>query len=424
MAFYVSRKLSRGPIRFSVDHRRPWNAGDGVDDLRLSTGTDGQFLRLGDEGLYFSESVERGELQLEPIEHESTSLWSWIRPERNLAGVLSATSIAIGLVLTFLGIAVLMSKGGAAAIFEIAVGLALIIAPVTITAQKNRIRRAREEKEREERRAIEERNREIAGEFAEQLKTIPEKHDPTTLNDLRAERASKEIPYDAVSLLARAAVLGAAFDSLRHYEAAGPRGIASGIDEVSNAVGLNPDDTMQTKIGFFQTLVWHLLADDRMHEGQERRLTELREALGLQPADVEKETRAIREFQHLRGVRADSLPVTDATVPLKFQEICFESTIGKLLRNVARRRRAAPVWREAGDASVHVTSKRTLITTKKTIDIPRADLFELEVDYDRGILSMSTGEPKRYDLELPEPIFTAAIADISRKLRDKPAGLV
>ena len=127
MAFYVSRKLNRGLIRFSVDHRRSWDGTAGNEDLRLSTDTAGQFLRLGDEGLYFSENVEGKDLQHGTIGHEKSSLWSWILPERNLQGMLSTVSIVAGLLLLFLGVAVLTRKGGAAAIFEIVIGLALVI---------------------------------------------------------------------------------------------------------------------------------------------------------------------------------------------------------------------------------------------------------------------------------------------------------
>ena len=430
VAFYVRRSLGSGPIRFAVEDRSAagLSTGDG-----FSTSPSGEFRRMGSAGLYFAEERPLdplGAVSPPPIERESI-LWS-LKPEgESLKTYLPILSMGIGVVLIVLGIGVLVANQDPIGWFEIILGLVLLIGPVVLAWGRIRAARARELAERKEREEIVARHRQLVGEFAKQLETLPDNHDAATLDRLRRDREGKDIPYEAVAPVARHAALRTAFRILARIRELRAEGVATEIDRVTDAVGLEETDRNEVKADVYRTVVWHLLADDRMTEEQKARAEELRAALKIDGSLVERELVAIEEFEGLRGLSADNLPSAQSPVTLKFQEACLQSSSGTGVKRVTERvstpqgKVRRQKWAPTKQTHVVVTPKRLILAEKKETVIQYPEVFGIEIDADEGVLEITTRDRKQpYFLSLRDPIRTARVIDIASVLPAKPKGLI
>lgn len=430
VAFYIRRSLGTGPIRFAVDERSPAGLATGEG---LSTGSDGEFRRLGAAGLYFAEQRPvdpLGGIASPPPEKDS--ILAYLKPEgESLRTYLPLLSMGAGLLLIILGIGVVVRNQDAIGWVEIVIGLVMLIGPVAFSINRIRAARARERAERAEREALEARNRELAGEFAKQLETLPESHDPESLKRLRSDRQSREIPYEAVSAYARHATRRAAFRILARIGELGSEGVAREIESVGDAVGLNDDDRVIVRSGVYQTVVWHLLADDRMTDEQKRLVEQLQQALSLDESMTERERTAIEELEGLRGVSAANLPSAVTPIALKFQEDCLHATTGSFARRVFERvktpagqvRRA--MWSPTKETHVVTTSKRLILAMKSETVIQFPEIFGMEVDADEAVIEITVRDRKQpYVISLPDPIRTARVISIASTLPAKPKGLI
>lgn len=430
MAFYIRRSLGTGPIRFAVEERSESGLGTGQG---FSTGPDGEFLRIGAAGLYLSE-----ERPVDPLAGiadqvpEKGSVLSYLKPEgESLRTFLPLISMGLGVVLIVLGIGVVVRNQDAIGYVEIAVGLIMLIGPVAFSYNHIRAARARERAERAEREARQARNREVVGEFASQLETLPDHHDPKALERLKRDREGREIPYEAVSAYARHATTRTAFRILARIDEMGPEGVAREIETVSDAVGLNDEDGAQVRTEVYQTVVWHLLADDRMTDERKQQVEELGRALRVEELVTERERSAIEDLESLRGISGANLPSADTPIPLRFQEECLHATSGSFVKRVFEKvktpagkvRRAR--WAPTKETHVVTTAKRLILGMKSETVIQFPEIFGMEVDGDEGVLELTVRDRKQpYVIALPDPIRTARVIDIASTLPAKPKGLI
>lgn len=409
--FYVRRTLPSGPIRFGVAKRRT----EPLTDGSLSTGSRGEYVRKGSEGLYYSEVVP-DELR------ELTG-----RQMRDDGGLrmkpLAIARILLGLTLLAFGVTIVFVRNDAIGYVEIMIGLALLIVPPARNWKRERERRQRERQERAARAAEETRRREMVGEFAARLQSLTDHHDAAALAAVRAERKNRDIPYEAVSSLAKRAVVDNGFESLSRIDKSDASAVTSRIDEIADAVGLSDEDLLASKREIYLRLMWHLLADDRMGQEQSRILESIRKSFALDEASLARERRAAEELEALSSLTTASLPSQSCTEILRFQEVCHHETRGKTVRAASRRRRQEGQWEEVSDCTLHVTSKRIIISSKSSIDVSLQRVFDLEIDIDEDILMISTDRGKKHYLRLADPIVSAGIIESAAARPRKPQGL-
>src|SRR4051812_26622821 len=110
MTYYVEKQLAFGPIRFGVATRRSLDAIG--DDLTLSTGPNGEFIRRREDGFFFgdTERVVGPSLPVKPTINQ-TPFWSSLKPDGSSRGYLFLILMALGALIMLLGVTVLVRKG-------------------------------------------------------------------------------------------------------------------------------------------------------------------------------------------------------------------------------------------------------------------------------------------------------------------------
>ena len=412
MTFFVRKSLAHGPIRFGVTPRQTL---DQVDtDPGLSTGAAGEFLRRRTSGFFFADTRRFGAPVIpQTASISSTSFWSSLKPDGTPRGWGLFLLLPLGLLLIVIGLAVVVNKGSQGWI-EVILGLAMVSAPIIVTARKRQMVRAQEEKERAEREERERRERKMLADYTAALEKV--RRDPSEQNLTAAKREVRriELPYEIWSGLAKRTALDVAFALLDRLTIARAGEVAERVNTIAASVGLTPADRDAVKLDLYRVVIWHLLADDRLGETQLKELDAFRRRFGIADPEVAPEENAAGEFRLLRGVTNKSLPRQESPIALGFGEYCIHSTRGSILNEKLAVREAC---------ALYVTNKRVLVDGRKRIEVPLPKIDDVEVDFDENYVVIRTGKPiKPVYLRLEQPIYSAALIDLATNIDERPRG--
>jgi heme exporter protein D len=392
MTFFVEKRLALGAIRFGVSPRREAKSID--TDPQLSTGAEGEFIRRRGEGFFFGGN-DRSAVPSLPATPSirSTAFWTSLKQH---AGLLAHG--VLGEIFVLLGVAVLAKKGPAGWV-EVILGLGMIAVPIVKTAQERKAILEQEERERAEREATEKRNREMLAAYTAALDRLNADRSDESIRQL--ESVHPDLPYEIWSAAALRTLLVIAFDELAKRGSGRSAEVAQWMDRASRAAGLTAEDQSGIKLDFFRTIVWHLLADDRMGPVQQEELRTIRSGFGI--ADTE-EDKTIDEFQRLGGLSPKKLPRVQCTTQLAFQEYCVHQS-------------------QAGDALLHVTSRRIVLEGRKKQEYPLSSLSDPTVLADENTLTLRAVDAKKpLHLKVDDPIFTAGMIDLAGSIDERPKG--
>lgn len=419
MGFYIRKSIGTGAIRFNVGERLTEEAARD-SGARFSTGPSGDYQGARGKGLYLHE--ERGEEGSGPNRKIS-------KPPRTVREIAEWIVMGLGAILVILGSAVVVLKS-AAGFVEIVLGAAMILTPPILNAKRRRERRAAEEKVRLEREEIEQRHRDLASQLASSVGRLRNAKDQALLEEIRQERGRGDLPYEAVVPIAIPSAIRTGFDAVSRYETLGARGVAGEVRQILDALALEQSDAQRVRLTLYQTLLWHLLADDRLSSEREKTLEELRAALELPTDDVKAESSATEVFRGLRAVSRESLPSKEVPSQLDFQEKAFHATSGTIMKSrITRsalldgRRTEEETWIESAECQLYVTSKRVRVEGKGGADVPYADLQDVEYDGDLDLLSISWENGRSVlHVRLSDPILTGAMIGLASSSGEKRPG--
>lgn len=401
MTYYVQKTLAVGPIRFGVSVRKPLDAID--DDPALSTGPKGEFIRRRDDGFFFGDTTRVVEPTLPPSPSISqTPFLSSLKPHGTPRGYGFLALMIFGLLFTLLGFAVLARKGPQGWV-EIILGVVCIAIPIVMTAQGRKQIRDQEERERADREAIEKRNRELLTWYMKALNHLKSERTDAAIDALRGERETLTLPYELWGPPARRMMLQIGFDELAKHGVTGSKAIAELLRKAGNAAGLTPEDVTGVVNDLYSTVYWHLLAEDRLGEEQDKHLNALRDGLGISDADTHLEVLSGAQFRDLRGITTANLPRAQCAIQLSFQEYCIHQ---------------APL----DHGTIVITNRRLIVDEKKRAEVALPKVFDVVVDVDSSMVTVKTDEKKPLQLRLGYPIFTAAMIDLAAGLDERPRG--
>lgn len=401
MTYYVEKQLALGPIRFGVGTRRALDVID--DDAALSTGAKGEFVRRRDDGFFFGDTtraVEPTFVRAKTI--SQTPFLSSLKPDKTPRGYAFLALMGLGAFFMLLGFSVLATKGPQGWV-EVILGVICIAIPIAMTAQRRKQIRDQEERERVEREALEQRNLEMVTWYTKALNHLRIDRSDAAVDALRGERASLTAPYDLWSSAARRTILEIAFDELAKRGVAGSKVIGDFIRNAGDAAGLTPEDIKGVQLDLYATVVWHLLAEDRLGKVQEAEVQTLREGLGITDVDAPVEANAIEQFRGLRSISMAGLPRSECAIPLNFQEYCIHQ---------------APLH----DGILFITNRRLIDGERRRSEVVMPKVFETAVDVDDSSIRIKSDQKKPLRLTLANPIFTAAIIDLAASLDERPKG--
>lgn len=407
MSFYVQKSLAHGPIRFGVNPRQTL---DEIDtDPSLSTGPAGEFLRRRTFGFFFADIRPIGAPDLASSTPRSPSLWASLVPEDRRGWIFIGMMI-LGVILVLLGLSVVVNKGPQGWI-EVILGIGLAATPLVVTAQKRRVIRAEEERQRAEREERERRNREAIASYATALERLRENTNDETLAAATRERQQLEVSHRVWRPLAKRTVLHIGFDALARLTTDRAPEVAKLMNRVANAIGLDRADATDVKADLYQVIVWHLLADDRLGTVQSEQLRKLEADFGISGRDLSAEREAVDEFDRLRGITREDLPRADGGIPLGFREQCIHVGQGKVISRAG-----------SESSPLYLTNKRLIIGGgRRRIEVPLSRIDDVDVDVDANTLTLRLVQPaKPIVLQVEQPIYTAALIDIATTIDDRP----
>ena len=394
MTFYVERKLALGPISFGVTPGQTTID----DDPALSTGASGEFIHVGNQGFFFGGNDPFTGPTLPPAKSiSSTPFWSSLKPDGTPRSYGLLASLAIGVLFVLLGFGVVARKGPQGWV-EVILGLIIIAVPIVMTAQKRKKIGEQEERDREEREAVEKRNRETLAAYTAALDRVLKTRDDASLAQLQREREALTVPNTIWGGTARRTVLLIAFDELKKRGPDGAAEVARLIDRLGEAAGLSSDEAKQIKRDVYDTIVWHLLAAGRLGKSQAQQVDRIRQGFGI----GDEQAKAIEQFQRVRDVTPQTLPKIRCSMQLQFQEYCIYETA-------------------TDRGTLHVTNKRNILKRKKTIEVPRG--LDVTVNANASSITLKTDNPKKpLRLKVDEPIYAAAVLDAASQIDERPRG--
>jgi hypothetical protein len=396
--------LATGSFRFAARRRRELTSID--SNPELSTGPSGEFIRHRDEVFYSADHRPIRQPSLPPPRSIATTPFWTTLADGTRRGWIFVGLMAFGLLMILVGLAVLVSKGGAGWV-EIILGLILLAAPVVMTAQKRRTIHEQEEKRRLERAERDERDRQLLAAYAASLDHLREKPDDEVLAEVQREREKLDLPYAIWGDAARSTVLQVGFNALAQRGAEASAEIAALMDRASAAAGLIAEDAVGVKRALYSTVLWHLLADDRLGEAQRAVVRTIQKGFGIAPDDVPVDTASEEQFERLRGIDHRNVPRCEAEVQLAQREFCVHTTSAE----------------DEGTAALNVviTSKRLILGGAKSEEIAIAGIDEIDVDADAATVTVRSATRKRpLILRLAEPVYFASLLSLTTTLDERP----
>lgn len=404
MSFTVQKSLGNSMFRFAVTRRREFTSID--SDPELSTSPTGEFTRHRAEIFYSSDLRPIRTPSVPPLRSvASTPFWPSLI-DGTPRGWAMLGSMALGAIFVLFGFAVLATKGRQGWV-EVILGLLLIGVPIFIASQKRRIVRQHEERNRKEREEREARNAELLSAFASSLERLREDPSEAALADVLRENEKLDLPYAIWADTAIGTVLHVGFSTLARVGPQQAAQVAALMDRSSKAAGLIHEDARGVKHAIYSTVLWHLLADDRLGETQTRLVREIQTGFGIKNEEVPIDTSSEAQFDRLRGIDHRNAPRCEATMPLGMNEYCMYSVPLKAA--------------EGTPSTLYVTNKRVILEGDRRVEAPVRTIDDLFVDADTGKVTIRASDLKKpLDFQTEEPIYLAAMIDLATRLDDRP----
>lgn len=406
MSFIVQKSLGNSFFRFAVARRRELRSIDSTPEL--STGPSGEFVRHRSEIFYSADlrTIHKPEVPQFRTASSSTPFWSSIVDGTTRGWIMLGVMIFGGLFL-LLGLAN-VANGNRAGWVLVLFGLIIASVPVILVAGKRRSLRQLEEAKRRERAERDQRNRELLDAYTTALEQLREHPDDATLDLVLRENEKLDLPYAVWADVAIGTVLYVGFSTLARVGPDRAAEVAALMDRASEAAGLIAEDAIGVKHALYSTVLWHLLADDRLGSEQLRIVRAIQSGFGIDKEDVPQDTSSEAQFERLRGVDHRNAPRAEVAIQLGLNEYCIYT---------------APIRpNENTQSTLYVTNKRVIVgDDKNRTELPVANIDEIIVDADRSRVTIRATELKRpLDFHAEEPIYLAAMADLSTRLDDRP----
>lgn len=406
MSSTVLKSLGNSSFRFAVGRRRELRSID--HDPELSTGPTGEFVRHRPEIFY---SADLRVIHKPEIKHAralaTTPFWNSVFDGTSRGWAFMGV-MAFGGLFVLLGLANLMQHKSAGWV-PLIIGLVLIAIPIVITGQKRRAIRQIEDKKRKEREERDRRNAELLANYTDALEQLRESPTDEQLALVQRESEKLDLPYAVWADAAIGTVLFVGFSALARLGPTRAEEVANLMDRASDAAGLIEADTIGVKHALYSTVLWHLLADDRLGEAQLGIVRTVQKGFKIDPEDVPNDTLAESQFERLRGIDHRNAPkCSDSTLPLGVNEYCMHSSPVKVGEN--------------DTSTFYITSKRLVLKTdNRQVELQVSKVDDIVVDADRNRVTVRAAELKQpMDFFAAEPIYLASMVDLATRLDDRP----
>jgi hypothetical protein len=407
VSFTVQKSLGNSAFSFSVGRRRDFRSI--ADETELSTGSSGEFIRHRPEIFYSSDlkTIHSPEVP-KGRSISSTPFWSSL-VDGTKKGWVMLGAMAVGTLLILIGLAV-VANGQAVGWLEVILGLAIAGTPIVMTSAQRRQIRQHEERKRRERAERDARDRELLTAYTTSLERLREDPSPETLVQVQRENEKLDLPYAVWADTAIGTVLYVGFSTLARVGPERSAEVADLMDRSSDAAGLIAEDALAVKLALYSTILWHLLADDRLGNTQLQIVRSIQKGFGIRDEDIPGDVSAESQFERLRGIDHRNAPRCESPVPLGLNEYCMY---------------AAEIRVGASEATTQlfITNKRLVIDGNRRVETQVPSVDDVHVDADSSRVTIRAASLKApLSFTVAEPIYLAAMIDLATRLDDRPRG--
>jgi hypothetical protein len=399
MGFYIRKSFRAGPIRLNLS-RRGLGASIGVKGARLGISSAGRaYVAGGAAGVYFRSNLAGGAgrgrrasssgpadvvsvqvdtgatfaAQAPSSKRDPVSDLLGLKPNHRVAATILGIPAATLLLLT--AIAIVGAESPNKPTYETLALLTFLAAaiawPVLAVRQMRRARRGKD--------------------FGRALSAAL--RSAQAAEDVPRLRAETNATKADVSYGARAVYL----DYLRDIVA--DRNVESNelsrLSLVEETFALPPEFIRAARVSGFRTVYLETVCDHDLDAEEEAALSHIKERLAIPDSELAEELDTVTRLAEIRGIREGKLPVLEPETKLQRDELCHFQGEARLVKQKVLRR-----FQEEGqkhkveglsiekEGTLLVTSKRLLLVHEGTSSISLDKILDVEVDLDRGLMSI------------------------------------
>jgi len=219
---------------------------------------------------------------------------------------------------------------------------------------------------------------------------------------LRSEQAADDVPRLCadtrataadVTCHARAVYLDYLLEAVSDRKLAGTE--ISRLSLLEETFALPPEFVRAARVSGFGAVYLATVSDHALDAEEEAALSHIRECLEIPDSDIAEELETVARLAEIRGIREGKLPVLQPRTKLQRDELCHFQGPGRLVKlkvvrrfqEEGRKHKVEGLTIEKED-TLFVTSKRLLLLHDGTSSISLDKILDVEVDLDRGLLSI------------------------------------
>ncbi len=168
------------------------------------------------------------------------------------------------------------------------------------------------------------------------------------------------------------------------------------LDQVEGLLAVDGVFRREARVDAFRHVYLLATSDRDLTEAEDQGLDQIRQRLDVPSTAVADELDAIARLRELRQIRNRQLPVVQPRVPLQQSETCHLEAPGRLLKEKSFKtfQSEGKRYKVRGltvdkEGELYVTDKRILLVHDGTTSIRLDKILDVEIDYDRNLLSIT-----------------------------------
>ncbi len=383
MGMYLRKSFRAGPIRFNLSKSGIGLSG-GVKGARIGTGPRGSYVHAGRHGLYYRKQLASGQ-------------------SRTKSAADGEGCVTLLLIVVAIGLGVWLLRWLIANPAILVAGIVIAIA-IPILRLSVRFR---------QKAAIAAYKQSLDATFV----TMQSPPSAALLSSLKEQQArlpkggTNQHSIDTIEMDLYQAVLDKILDD-EHIT----KEEATTIAAAEQTLSITPAARLSTKKEIFSAAYVEAIRDREITQEELDRLNNLMAGLGIPQGEVQRELDIVQEIVDTQALRLPFEPIQpdQLAAPTQKSEEAYYQCSARVLAK--RKSKASPTGYEYSlrrEGTMILTNKRLFVVGDGTTNIRLADIQDLDVDIDEGLIEISkTGSGRPILLKTDAPIYTGRAIDL------------
>ncbi len=191
---------------------------------------------------------------------------------------------------------------------------------------------------------------------------------------------------------------------------------AAMIAAAEQVLSISPAVRLKTKKDIFSAAYLEAIQDREITEGEQARLENLIQGLGIPREEVLSELKLVNEIRQTQSLRLPFMPIPteEVTAPIQKSEEAYYQCPAKVLSKRKSKETASGfAYTVRRDGIMILTNKRVFVVGEGTTTIRFSDIGDVDVDMDEGVIEIcKTGSRRPTVLKLDAPIYIGRAIDL------------